>query len=169
KSIEYNLERESLIIALGGGVVGDLAGFAAATYMRGIDYIQVPTTIVAHDISVGGKVAINHELGKNLIGSFYAHKMVLYDVQTLQSFKHEDIRFGYAELVKEAIIADETFYRALQDTNLTKIDSFKLVAHLRKGIEIKAKIVEEDEKETGIRKYLHLGHTLGHALEAELG
>lgn len=169
KAIEYNLDRESLIIALGGGVVGDLAGFAAATYMRGIDYIQVPTTILAHDSSVGGKVAINHELGKNLIGSFYPPQMVLYDVQTLQSLKHEEIRSGYAELVKEALIADETFYRALLDTNLTKIDSFKLVAHLRKGIEIKAKIVEEDEKETGIRKYLNLGHTLGHALEAELG
>src|SRR5690625_6424111 len=95
--------------------------------------------------------------------------MVLYDVKTLRSLKHEEIRSGYAELIKEALIADEAFFRALLDTNLTKIDSAKLVAHLRKGIEIKAKIVEEDEKETGIRKYLNLGHTLGHALEAELG
>src|SRR5699024_6365005 len=151
--LNHHFDRNGLIIFLGGGVVGDLAGFVAATYMRGIDYIQIPTTILAHDSSMGGKVAINHELGKNLIGSFYPPQMVLYDVQTLQSLKHEEIRSGYAELVKEALIADETFYRALLDTNLTKIDSFKLVAHLRKGIEIKAKIVEEDEKETGIRKY----------------
>lgn len=169
KAIKFKLDRQSLIIALGGGVVGDLGGFVAATYMRGIDYIQVPTTILAHDSSVGGKVAINHELGKNLIGSFYPPQMVVYDVQTLQSLKHEDIRSGYAELVKEAVIADKVFYQTLLETNLNKINNANLVAHLRKGIEIKAKVVEEDEKETGVRKYLNFGHTLGHALEAELG
>lgn len=169
KAIEFKLDRESLIIALGGGVVGDLAGFVAATYMRGIDYIQVPTTILAHDSSVGGKVAINHELGKNLIGSFYPPQMVLYDVQTLQTLTNGEIRSGYAELVKEALIADEAFFQTLLKINLNTIDNTQLVDHLQKGIKIKATIVEEDEKETGVRKYLNLGHTLGHALEAELG
>jgi len=169
KAIESHLDRESLIIALGGGVVGDLAGFAAATFMRGINYIQVPTTILAHDSSVGGKVAINHKLGKNLIGSFYPPKMVVYDVNTLQSLKKKEVRSGYAELVKEALIANKSFFHTLLNTNLNHIDNFKLIDHLKKGIKIKAKIVEEDEKEAGIRKYLNLGHTLAHALEAELG
>src|SRR5699024_7013395 len=111
--LNHHLDRKSLIIALGGGVVGDLAGFVAATYMRGIDYVQVPTTILAHDSSVGGKVAINHELGKNMIGNFYAPKAVIYDVNTLSSLPEHEIRSGYAELVKEAFIANETFLQEL--------------------------------------------------------
>src|SRR5690625_701844 len=110
EAIEHGLDRNSLIIALGGGVVGDLAGFAAATFMRGIDYIQMPTTILAHDSSVGGKVAINHELGKNLIGSFYPPKAVIYDVETLSSLTKKEVRSGYAELVKEALIREEKFF-----------------------------------------------------------
>src|SRR5699024_1164638 len=109
KMLEANLDRHSLIIALGGGVVGDLAGFVAATYMRGIDYVQMPTTILAHDSSVGGKVAINHELGKNMIGSFYPPVAVLYDVETIKTLPEHEVRSGFAELVKEAFIADTDF------------------------------------------------------------
>ncbi|MBY7143491.1 3-dehydroquinate synthase [Virgibacillus sp. NKC19-3] len=168
-AIKFGLDRASLIIALGGGVVGDLAGFAAATYMRGIDYIQMPTTILAHDSSVGGKVAINHQFGKNLIGSFYPPAAVIYDTQTLRTLSEEEIRSGYAELVKEALIADETFCNRLLKTNLTNLSSDQLTNHLTNGIKIKASIVGMDEKEKGIRKHLNLGHTLGHALEAEKG
>lgn len=168
-AIAGGLDRQSLIIALGGGVVGDVAGFVAATFMRGVDYVQMPTTILAHDSSVGGKVAINHERGKNLIGSFYPPKAVIYDTTTLASLKLKEIRSGYAELVKEALIADGTFFQTLMETDLTALTSEQLVRHLHRGMEIKAQIVEADERETGVRRHLNLGHTLGHALEAELG
>lgn len=169
KAIQFGLNRESLIIALGGGVVGDLAGFVAATFMRGIDYIQVPTTILAHDSSIGGKVAINHELGKNLIGNFYPPMSVVYDTETLKSLPNHEIRSGYAELIKEALISDKQFFNDIIEMDLKNISIEKSAEHLRKGIQIKARIVESDEKETSIRKTLNLGHTLGHALEAELG
>ncbi|MGM8211617.1 3-dehydroquinate synthase [Virgibacillus sp. W0430] len=169
KAISNRLDRKSLMIALGGGVIGDLTGFSAATYMRGIDYIQVPTTILAHDSSVGGKVAINHELGKNMIGSFYAPQAVVYDVHTLRSLNAHEIRSGYAELVKEALLADSTFFNTLMEKNLNSLNSQQLVNHLCQGIKIKAEIVEADEKESNIRMFLNLGHTLGHALESELG
>ncbi|WP_100010799.1 3-dehydroquinate synthase [Lentibacillus sediminis] len=168
-AIINGLDRKSLIIALGGGVVGDLAGFVAATFMRGIDYVQMPTTILAHDSSVGGKVAINHTLGKNLIGSFYPPRAVIYDTCTLQSLNLKEFRSGYAEIIKESLIADEEFFNQLLESDLSQISSQKLTEHLFKGIKIKANIVEEDEKEAGSRMYLNLGHTLGHAMEAELG
>lgn len=169
EALKKGLDRNSLIIALGGGVVGDLAGFVAATYMRGIDYIQLPTTILAHDSSVGGKVAINHELGKNMIGNFYPPRAVVYDVATLQSLKEKDIRSGYAELIKEALIDDEAFFHSMLKAELHKLSSKQLQEHILFGIKVKAAIVEADEKESGVRKYLNLGHTLGHAIEAELG
>lgn len=169
KAMEYGLDRNALIIALGGGVVGDLAGFVAATYMRGIDYIQVPTTILAHDSSVGGKVAINHALGKNMIGSFYPPVAVVYDVNTLSSLPEHEVRSGYAELIKEAFIANEPFLKTLFQVNLADISNESLVAHLYEGIKIKADIVQKDERESYLRKFLNLGHTLGHALETELG
>ncbi|WP_164218947.1 3-dehydroquinate synthase [Virgibacillus sp. YIM 98842] len=168
-ALTHGLDRNSLIIALGGGVVGDLAGFAAATYMRGIDYIQMPTTILAHDSSVGGKVAINHEIGKNLIGSFYPPKAVIYDVDTLSSLTDKEVRSGYAELVKEALINKQSFFEKLMDTDIYHVRPEQLTAHLLQGVKIKADIVEADERESGMRKYLNLGHTLAHALEAELG
>lgn len=168
-ALTHGLDRKSLIIALGGGVVGDVAGFVAATYMRGIDYIQVPTTILAHDSSVGGKVAINHELGKNLIGSFYPPKAVIYDTATLTTLPAKEVRSGYAELVKEALITDNKFFRELMNSRLATLTEKQLASHLQKGMTVKAGIVEADEKETGIRQHLNLGHTLGHALEAELG
>src|SRR5699024_2536597 len=108
--IQSRLDRKSLIIALGGGGVGDLAGFVAATYMRGIDYIQIPTTVLAHDSSVGGKVAINHEHGKNMIGSFYPPRKVIFDTRYITPLPLREIRSGYAELIKEALIADELFF-----------------------------------------------------------
>lgn len=169
EAIQNGMDRKALIIALGGGVVGDLAGFVASTFLRGIDYIQIPTTILAHDSSVGGKVAINHKLGKNLIGSFYPPQAVIYDVQTLQTLSRSEVRSGYAELVKEALISDEEFYQQLLATDIENVSPQQLQDHLRSGIKIKAAIVEADEKEAGERMFLNLGHTLGHALEAELG
>lgn len=167
-AINAGLDRQSLIIALGGGVVGDIAGFVAATYMRGIDFIQMPTTILAHDSSVGSKVAINHEQGKNLIGNFHSPSAVVYDVQTLHTLNHQEIRSGYAELIKEALIADIEFVDQVLATDLSVLTNEILTDHLNKGIEIKAAIVIADEKEMGIRKHLNLGHTLGHALETVL-
>ncbi|WP_164668764.1 3-dehydroquinate synthase [Virgibacillus doumboii] len=168
-ALQYGLDRESLIIALGGGVVGDVAGFVAATYMRGIDFIQMPTTILAHDSSVGGKVAINHEQGKNMIGNFYSPSAVVFDVETLQTLDKKEIRSGYAELVKEALLADADFFNSILDSDLSTLTMLAMSDHINKGIAIKATIVESDEKEAGIRKYLNLGHTMGHALEALLG
>lgn len=167
--LEKGLDRNSLVIALGGGVVGDLAGFVAATFMRGIDYVQVPTTILAHDSSVGGKVAINHELGKNLIGNFYNPVAVIYDVETLESLGERETRSGYAEIVKEALISDLGMFDTLTSIQLNSVTTEQLEEHLAFGINVKRKIVEADERESGIRKYLNLGHTLAHALEAELG
>lgn len=169
KAIQFGLNRQSLIVALGGGVVGDLAGFVAATFMRGIDYVQIPTTILAHDSSVGGKVAINHELGKNLIGNFYPPMAVIYDTDTIETLPQHEIRSGYAELVKEALISDVHFFDDIISIDLNDVSADKLAEHLQKGIQVKASIVESDEREAGIRKHLNLGHTLGHAIEAELG
>lgn len=168
-AMENHLDRQSLIIALGGGVIGDLAGFVASTFMRGIDYIQVPTTILAHDSSVGGKVAINHELGKNMIGNFYPPVAVVYDIETVQSLPVREIRSGYAELVKEAFIADADFLERLFTNSLHDITDKELQQHLCQGIKIKANIVEADEREASIRKYLNFGHTLAHAVESTIG
>ncbi|GIO22625.1 3-dehydroquinate synthase [Oceanobacillus sp. J11TS1] len=169
KAIESGLDRKSLLVALGGGVIGDLGGFVAATFMRGIDYIQIPTTILAHDSSVGGKVAINHELGKNLIGCFYPPAAVLYDTETLESLPYQEVRSGYAEILKEGLISNSSLVEELWTLSLKGISSFQLENHLEAGIKVKADIVEADEKEAGVRKYLNLGHTLGHALESTLG
>lgn len=170
EAIQSGLDRDGLIIALGGGMIGDLAGFVAATFMRGIDFIQMPTTILAHDSSVGGKVAINHPEGKNLIGCFYPPVAVIYDVETLHTIPFTEIRSGYAEIVKHSMINQPPFWQKLQNINLNEpLNDDHLKQDLLKGIEVKAKIVEEDERETNIRQYLNFGHTLGHALEAELG
>lgn len=169
KAIEAGLDRNSLIIALGGGVVGDLAGFVAATFMRGIDYIQVPTTILAHDSSVGGKVAINHPLGKNLIGAFHQPAGVYFDIDTLATLPEEEIRSGYAELIKEGLISDEPLFRQMLESNLDSITVEELERNILAGIDVKRIIVQADEKEHGIRSFLNLGHTLAHALEADLG
>ncbi|WP_163537655.1 3-dehydroquinate synthase [Gracilibacillus sp. YIM 98692] len=169
-AINHPLDRKSLIIALGGGMIGDLAGFVAATYMRGIDFIQVPTTILAHDSSVGGKVAINHPEGKNMIGNFYPPQAVIYDIRTLHSLPDKEKRSGYAEVVKHGFISETSFMEDVLKIDLTKeLDAERTLNHLQKGIAVKAKIVEQDEKEGNIRKFLNFGHTLGHALESEFG
>lgn len=167
-ALKNNLDRRSLMIALGGGVIGDLTGFVAASFMRGIDYIQMPTTILSHDSSVGGKVAINHELGKNLIGAFYPPRAVIYDIDTLQSLPSHEVRSGYAEIVKEAYIADASLVDELLTKELNHVRENELSEHLYKGIAIKANIVEQDERESDIRMFLNFGHTLAHAIEAEL-
>jgi 3-dehydroquinate synthase len=166
-AINKGLDRKSCILAFGGGACGDLAGFVAATYMRGIRFVGLPTTILAHDSSVGGKVAVNHRLGKNMIGQFYHPEAVIYDIAFLGSLPPSEVRSGMAEVIKHALISDVKFYRDLIK-NLkifTTIDSAFLINCLKQGIAIKADIVESDEKETGIRAFLNFGHTYGHALE----
>ncbi|ARK30311.1 3-dehydroquinate synthase [Halalkalibacter krulwichiae] len=170
KALESSLDRKSLIVALGGGVVGDLAGFVAATYMRGIRFVQVPTTLLAHDSSVGGKVAINHPLGKNMIGSFHQPEAVFYDTEALSSLPDKEWRSGFAEVIKHGFIQDENFLVWLQGINKVKeIPLDQLSTLLKRSISVKAKIVQEDEQESGVRAYLNFGHTLGHAIESELG
>ncbi|MBO9128241.1 3-dehydroquinate synthase [Bacillus sp. 165] len=170
-ALQCGLDRHSLIVALGGGVIGDLAGFVAATYMRGIRFIQIPTTLLAHDSAVGGKVAINHPLGKNMIGAFYQPEAVIYNVSFLDSLPLEEWRSGFAEVIKHALIWDASFYEWLR-TEIRTLEDLRgenLIYALRKAIAVKASVVSKDETEQGIRAYLNFGHTLGHAIEAELG
>lgn len=170
-ALQNGLDRKSCVLAFGGGVVGDLAGFVAATFMRGVPFIQIPTTILAHDSAVGGKVAINHPLGKNMVGAFYQPEAVLYDTSFLSTLPEREIRSGFAEVVKHAFIADGEFLENLmnQITSFEQLSGEKLTMILKRGIEIKRDIVSQDEKENGIRAYLNFGHTLGHALETYLG
>ncbi|MFC5463285.1 3-dehydroquinate synthase [Lederbergia graminis] len=170
-ALENGLDRKSCIIAFGGGAVGDLAGFTAATYMRGIPFIQVPTTILAHDSAVGGKTGINHPLGKNMIGSFHQPEAVFYYTTFLKTLPAHEIRSGFAEAVKHSLIADRDFYYYLLENiqDLQQVDEEKLNYILKKGIEIKAAVVAEDERESGLRAILNFGHTLGHVIEATAG
>ncbi|WP_053366956.1 3-dehydroquinate synthase [Bacillus sp. FJAT-27245] len=170
-ALENSLDRKSIIIALGGGVIGDLAGFVAATYMRGIRFVQIPTTVLAHDSSVGGKTGINHPLGKNMIGAFHQPEAVFYDLSFLKSLPLTEVRSGFAEIVKHGLIGDPDLYEWLKTTihDLGGITTYQYESMLSKGIGVKASIVNKDEKETGIRAFLNFGHTLGHAIEAEMG
>ncbi|WP_107942406.1 3-dehydroquinate synthase [Metasolibacillus fluoroglycofenilyticus] len=167
--LEQRCTRKSLIIAFGGGAVGDLAGFVAATYMRGIAFIQVPTTILAHDSAVGGKTAINHPLGKNMIGAFYQPQAVLYDTALLSSLPEREVLSGMAEVVKHAMISDAKWLEEMLQGDLIELPEQLLAEYLALGIRVKANIVEQDETEQSVRKYLNLGHTYGHALEAAAG
>ena len=170
RAIESGLDRKSVIIALGGGVVGDLAGFVAATFMRGINLIQIPTTLLAQvDSSVGGKTAVNHALGKNLIGAFHQPCAVFIDLKFLESLPEREIKSGLGEVVKCGVIRDEKFFSYLED-NAEKIlqRDLKTLAHVvRRCCEIKAQVVAADEKESGLRRILNFGHTLAHAIEEE--
>ncbi|RKL67587.1 3-dehydroquinate synthase [Salipaludibacillus neizhouensis] len=171
EALEVPLDRQSVIIAVGGGVTGDLAGYVAASYMRGIRFIQMPTTLLAHDSSVGGKTGINHPLGKNLIGAFHAPSAVLYDSDMLRTLPETEWRSGFAEVVKHGFIKDTAFLEWLEKKvmSFSDIPSDILNEMLRRSIAVKAEIVQEDEKENGVRAFLNYGHTLGHALESELG
>lgn len=167
--LQKNCTRKSVIIAFGGGAVGDLAGFVAATFMRGIPFIQVPTTILAHDSAVGGKTAINHPLGKNLIGAFYQPQIVIYDTNMLTTLPKVEIRSGMAEVVKHAMLSDANWLNELLQLNYEQMTDEQLSTFLAKGIQVKASIVEQDETEQSVRMFLNLGHTYGHALEAAAG
>jgi len=167
--IAERCERKSSVLALGGGVIGDLAGFAAATYLRGVPYVQVPTTLLAQvDSSVGGKTGLNHENGKNLIGAFYQPKLVLIDVKVLASLPRRELVAGLAEVIKYGIIEEPLLFRELEK-NLAKIialDRELLQRVIVTSCSIKARIVETDEREENQRAVLNFGHTIGHALEA---
>jgi 3-dehydroquinate synthase len=170
-ALQSGLDRHSVILALGGGVVGDLAGFVAATYMRGIRFIQIPTTLLAHDSAVGGKVAINHPLGKNIIGAFHQPEAVIYQLPFLATLPVEEWRSGFAEVIKHAYLSGETFLSWLE-TEITSFDDLKddkLLHILKEGINVKAQIVAQDERESNVRAFLNFGHTLGHAIESEMG
>lgn len=166
--IEAGLDRHSFIVALGGGVVGDLAGFAAATYLRGIPFVQVPTTLLAQvDSSVGGKTAIDHPRGKNLIGAFYQPRLVLLDVETLTTLPVREFRAGMAEVIKYGVVLDGSFFEYLEQ-NVSAILAMEhecLIRIAHSCCKLKARVVELDEKELGLRAVLNYGHTLGHALE----
>jgi len=161
-------DRKSVVVALGGGVVGDLAGFAAATYMRGIPYVQIPTTLLADvDSSVGGKVAVNHSAGKNMIGAFYQPRLVLVDIETLGTLPEEDFNAGMVEVIKYGIIADGEFFGYLQEKGdaLRRLEPDVVSDVVERCCRIKAQVVEQDETESGRRAILNYGHTIGHALE----
>ena len=164
------LERKSFIVALGGGVVGDLAGFLAATYLRGLPFVQVPTTLLAQvDSSVGGKVGLNLAAGKNLVGAFHQPRLVLCDLDTLASLPMREFRAGLAEVIKYGIIYDAGLFRRLE-RDLPKLlgrDPSTLAAVVARCCEIKADVVRQDERESGLRAILNFGHTIGHALESE--
>lgn len=171
KALECGLDRKSAIVALGGGVVGDLAGFVAASYMRGIKFVQVPTTILAHDSSVGGKVAVNHPLAKNIIGAFHQPELVLYDLNTLQTLPPREVSAGLSEVVKHGLIWDAEFTAWCEENaeKLLALDAEALGYALYKGCSVKAAVVSKDERENDLRAILNLGHTIGHALEAVAG
>ena len=163
------VERGSFVVALGGGVVGDLAGFVAATYLRGVDFVQIPTTLLAQvDSSVGGKVGINLKAGKNLVGAFYQPKLVLCDLDTLQSLPKREFRAGMAEVIKYGIIWDAPTLQnsEAQISSLLKLDATLLEKVVARCCQIKAAVVGQDEKEGGLRAILNYGHTIGHAIEA---
>lgn len=170
--LAHGADRKTVLFALGGGVVGDMTGFAAASYMRGVPFVQLPTTLLAQvDSSVGGKTAINHPLGKNMIGAFYQPQLVLCDLDTLQTLPQREIAAGLAEIIKYGPIADMAFLDWIE----AKIEALvarnaPALAHaVRRSCEIKAAVVGQDEREAGLRAILNFGHTFGHAIESGLG
>jgi 3-dehydroquinate synthase len=168
----HRLERKSFIVALGGGVVGDLAGFVAATYLRGIPFVQVPTTLLAQvDSSVGGKTGVNLKAGKNLVGAFYQPQLVLCDLDALKTLPKREFVSGLAEVIKYGIIYDAKLFAQLE-RNLPKLlqrDASTLAAVIARCCEIKADVVGQDETESGLRAILNFGHTIGHAIENSSG
>lgn len=164
--------RSTTFVAVGGGVVGDITGFAAACYQRGVNFVQVPTTLLAQvDSSVGGKTAVNHPLGKNMIGAFHQPQAVLIDIDTLQTLPPRELSAGLAEVVKYGLISDASFYRWLQEgmPRLLAGEEAALAEAIERSCSIKGQIVAADERESGIRAILNLGHTFGHAIETGQG
>jgi 3-dehydroquinate synthase len=170
--LRHGCDRKTVIYALGGGVVGDMAGFAAASYMRGISFVQVPTTLLAQvDSSVGGKTGINHPLGKNMIGAFHQPQLVVCDLDTLRTLPAREFSAGLAEVIKYGPIADPAFL-AWIEANLDALmqqDNAAIAHAVQRSCEIKAAVVGQDERESGLRAILNFGHTFGHAIEAGLG
>jgi 3-dehydroquinate synthase len=165
-------DRRTVLFALGGGVVGDIAGFAAACYMRGVPFVQVPTTLLAQvDSAVGGKTAINHPRGKNMIGAFYQPKRVVADLDTLDTLPARELAAGLAEVIKYGPIADDAFFGWIEGhlDALNARDKAALAHAVRRSCEIKASVVAQDERESGVREFLNFGHTFGHAIETALG
>jgi shikimate kinase/3-dehydroquinate synthase len=170
--VQCRAERGHVVIALGGGVVGDLAGFVAATFLRGMPFVQVPTSLMAMvDSSIGGKVAVNHPEGKNLIGAFYQPRFVLADVQTLMTLPQRELTSGWAEVIKHGLIRDADFVDSLEQNldMLNRLDREATTEVIERSAAIKAAVVSEDEKETGLRTILNYGHTIAHGLEAATG
>ncbi len=170
--VAARIHRDGLLLALGGGVVGDVAGFAAASYQRGIDFIQLPTTLLAQvDSSVGGKTGVNHPGGKNLIGAFHQPRAVITDTDTLGTLPDRELRAGFAEVAKAALVADAAFFAWLEHNAGAVLarDPAALAQAIRRACEIKASIVVRDEREEGPRALLNLGHSFGHAIEAGAG
>jgi 3-dehydroquinate synthase len=170
--LKAKLDRSSSLIALGGGVVGDITGFAASTYMRGISYIQVPTTLLAQvDSSVGGKTGVNHKLGKNMIGTFWQPRLVWIDVKTLKTLRKREFIAGFAEVIKYGVIWDEELFDFLETKKkeILNLDRDALMHMIKRSCEIKAEVVSKDEREAGLRSILNFGHTIGHAIETVTG
>lgn len=170
--LQQHCDRKTTLIALGGGVVGDMAGFAAAAYMRGIAFIQCPTTLLSQvDSSVGGKTGINHPLGKNMIGAFYQPQLVLADISTLNTLPDRELSAGLAEIIKHAAIYDPDYFEFLEQNihALRARDEQALTHAIVRSCEIKAEVVAQDERESGLRAILNFGHTFGHAIEAGMG
>lgn len=170
--MNHGFHRDACIVALGGGVIGDIGGFAASCYQRGIDYVQVPTTLLAQvDSSVGGKTAVNHPQGKNMIGAFYQPNCVLADTDMLKSLPPREFAAGLAEVIKHSLILDREFFLWLEDhlDEVLAMDAESLGLVVRRNCELKAAIVAEDERERGRRALLNFGHTFGHALESLAG
>jgi 3-dehydroquinate synthase len=170
--LAHGCDRKTVLFALGGGVVGDMTGFAAACYMRGVSYVQVPTTLLAQvDSSVGGKTAINHPAGKNMVGAFYQPLKVIADLDTLDTLPDREISAGLAEVIKYGPIADDSFLSWIEQhiDALRTRDKTALAHAVRRSCEIKAWVVGQDERESGLRAILNFGHTFGHAIEAGLG
>ena len=166
KMFEYKLDRKSILIAFGGGVVGDMTGFAASIYQRGIDFMQIPTTLLSQvDASVGGKTGINNKFGKNLLGAFHQPISVCIDTQFLKTLPKREFGAGFAEIVKMAVTFDKEFFEFLENADLSNDDILKKT--IAKCVKLKAEIVSKDEKETGIRAALNYGHTFGHVIENE--
>ena len=163
---EHKLDRKSLLIAFGGGVIGDMTGFTASIYQRGIDFIQIPTTLLSQvDASVGGKTGVNNKYGKNLIGAFYQPKAVYIDPAFLNTLPPREFAAGIAEIVKMAVMFDKSYFEFLQKADFQDTETLKEV--IKKSVELKAWVVNQDEKEAGIRAVLNYGHTFGHVVENE--